>query len=96
MAGLRYGLLFWNFANPIQVQGDLGIETIDSDELVYITPYIGFGVSLVQLPHMSLGANLSAGYRFYRGETSEGLENNIFNDEGMLQLMIDVAFGPRR
>ena len=96
LGGLRWGLLFWDFANPIQAASGTGTETIDSDDLQYIAPYLGFGVSLVQLSHMAIGANLSAGYRIYRGTTGHGFDNNIFDNEGMLQLMFDVAFGPRR
>lgn len=90
--GLRVGHLSWDYKNPIVFIGTGGqTETIDSDGVNFFAVFGGFGVALVQLRKVHIGANVSFGYKSYSNTTSEGFDNDVFPDEPFTQLMLEFT-----
>lgn len=93
LGGVRFGYLFWRYANPIEVETDVGVETISSDHIGFFAPYVGVGTSLVQVSWFRFGVNASVGVNLYSGVTNEGFDNDIFSSDPFFQVMVPVAFG---
>lgn len=96
IGGARLGQLFWDFGSPIEVEDADGIRTVYNDNLGYFTPFAGFGVSIIQKRSVHVGAHLTGGYRIYGSSTGENLENNVFKDESLVELMVEVTVGRHR
>ena len=96
LGGLRTSLLRWDYENPVEVETDVGTETIGSDYLGYFELYAGLGVSLAQGKRARLGINASGGVRLYNNSTHEGFDNDLFHNEALFQVMLDVVFGKLR
>ena len=92
LGGLRFGYLFWDYKTAIVVSEPGKTERIDSDRVNYASLFLGLGVNLAQTKRVQIGANLSVGYKVYYGLTHEGFDNDIFDDEPMMQLMLDFSF----
>lgn len=72
LAGIRFGTLFWDYANPVSVVENGRRKDVRSDFINHFSIYGGAGVSLVQLRHLQMGAHLTAGVRFYGWDTDAG------------------------
>jgi len=96
IGGLRWGMLNWQYENPIEYDDGFGeIYEISGDNLQYLTPFLGVGLNLVQTKHIILGTDITGGYKFYKWNTEEGFDNDVLDDEWMVQLLVNIswAFG---
>ena len=93
VGGIRSGWLFFDYENAIQVGKKRQTVMIESDDLVFHSLFLGVGVNLVQTRHMRIGSNLVFGWKFYGNTTSEGFDNDLFDDQGFVQLVADFTFG---
>lgn len=91
--GLRYGAFGWKWATPIEVESDVGTETIKSDLVGVFSMFFGLGVSLVQTDFFKLGVKASGGFKLYHNTTLEGFDNDVFGSGGILQIMFPITFG---
>ncbi len=87
LAGLRFGWFYWEWKNPIEVDG----EEISSDDLYFGAIYAGLGASIIQTRHFHVGGNLAFGLMIYDSLTGEGFENDLFYDAGFTQLVLDFT-----
>jgi hypothetical protein len=90
--GLRLGILTFRYKNPILVDDGFGdIDTIHGDNIKYLAPFLGFGVTLMQTRFVHVGGNLTGGYKFYEGITGEGFSNDVLDDEFFAQVMLNLT-----
>ncbi len=85
-------MLQWQYKNPILYDDGYDVYEIGHDNLQYITPFLGVGLNLVQTRHFLIGTELSGGYKFYKWNTEEGFDNDVFDDEWMVQLLVNVSY----
>jgi hypothetical protein len=84
LAGVRAGSLAWTYQNAV--------DSITSDAVFILTPYLGLGGSIVQMKPIHLGASVTWGGRFTISNTYEGFENDLFRDVGELRLNLEASF----
>lgn len=97
LGGIRFGLLSWDYANPIDVEDEYGnIEVIHGDMLTVFSVYIGTGVGLMQTSAVHVSASVSVGYKMYSNVTEKGFDNNLIGDRGFALFLIDLSFGSIR
>ena len=94
LGGYRGGILFWDYKNPIETFQDGETVTVESDRLFFNELYLGLGSSFWQSNRIQMGVNFSAGYRFYGDYTFKDFENNLFDSEPFLQMMLEIMFAP--
>lgn len=98
-AGLGYTYMRWSYKNPFEAMeydeyGDeLGMETISSDGLSGFEAYTGLGINLVQTEGFQLGVEALPGLIIWGGSTSEGFDNDVFDDFYYTKLKIFLRFG---
>jgi hypothetical protein len=90
VAGVQAGVLNWDYASPVLID-DYGLSSVTSDHMLYVSPYVGLGTSLVQTRHFHFGIQLVGGMRIYDTHTVEGLQNDLFKDEAFLQLRFEMT-----
>jgi hypothetical protein len=92
--GIRVGAMFWDYQNPITVDDGSGPHEVTRDELTTYAGYLGAGVGLVQTQRLVIGAEASAGLKFYESYTFEGFNQDLFDDgTGFFYLLISADYG---
>lgn len=99
IAGLGYAYMRWTYKHPFEAMAydeegyELGMETISGDGLSGFEIFTGLGINLIQTESFQLGTELLPGAIFWGGETSEGFDNDVFNDFYYTKLRIALRFG---
>lgn len=92
LAGIRFGTLFWMFAQPVNIVGDDGKpHQVTDDHINHFSMYGGLGVDLLRTRHVFLGGQLLAGSRFYTDVSYQGFSNSLFPTAGFLQFRIEAS-----
>lgn len=91
LGGLRAGLFFWEYAEPVLVEEDGGVVEIDDDTLTTYSLFVGAGLSPLQLSRLHVGAGVILGIRMYQGVTHEGFDNDIFSSVGYRQFYVEAT-----
>jgi len=89
VVGFRVGVLTWRYLNGIQVDRGGGLRTVTGDRLRHYTPYLGLAMTFLRSRHLELGATALGGWRYYDGETHDGLENDLFGDDRFRELRLE-------
>jgi len=97
--GLGYAYMRWSYKNPFQAMSydeygnELGYETISSDGLSGFEVYAGLGINILQTDGFQLGGEILPGAILWGGETSEGFDNDVFDNFTYSRLKIFLRFG---
>jgi hypothetical protein len=98
-AGLGYAYMRWSYKNPFEAMAydeygdELGMETISSDGVSGFELYAGLGLNIFQTEGFQLGGEVLPGFIAWRGETSEGFDNDVFDTIYYTKLKVFVRFG---
>jgi hypothetical protein len=93
VGGFRVGYLNWTYENELTVEDEFGDPTtIRTDWLRFTAFYGGLGFRLANMRHMEIGANVTAGVKWYSDTTSEGFENDLFPRSGFYQLAFEACY----
>jgi hypothetical protein len=84
VAGYRLALVEWKWRNPVA-----GLE---GDSIDTHSGYVGLGFIPVHTEYLHIGANLTGGYRVFVSTTSEGFENDLFDDVWLSRLMFEAVY----
>jgi hypothetical protein len=87
-AGLHYGVLLYDFANPVEVEAG---EEVDDDVVEVFAIHGGLGVSFVQWRWFRLSTTALGGVKAYEGVTSEGFDNDLFREAGFYKLTFEIG-----
>jgi hypothetical protein len=77
-ANLAYQVLFWDYLNPVFIDG----EEIQSDALEGVGGYAGFGIAFNRNSHLSFFGEAGFGGTAFLDQTVQGLNNDIFDGFG--------------
>lgn len=93
-----FEVLNWDYKNALI--DSVSNEEVDNDALVSFNAGAGGGVTLLNSSPVRVGANVTAGVRFYSLSTTEEFDNDLFKPElyikGALRLWIDLGFKKNR
>ena len=89
-AGVRGGLLRWDYASPLWVDDGYDVYQIRSDHVTTWTPYAGAGVTFFRDRPLQVDLALLTGIQFYGGKTGEGLLNDVFETDTYVQLRLGL------
>jgi hypothetical protein len=97
--GLGYVYMIWSYKNPFEAiaydeYGDeLGLEMISSDGMSGFELYAGLGLNIIQTEAFQLGGEILPGLILWSGETSEGFDNDVFDNFYYIKLSVFIRFG---
>jgi hypothetical protein len=77
-ANLACQALFWDYRNPVFVDG----EEVRSDALPALGGYAGFGVAFNRNSHLSFFGEAGFGGTVFVTQTGQGFDNDVFHDFG--------------
>lgn len=89
--GAGYTFKFWNYRNPIIVEGE--DDPIEKDRVSGMTLYAGVGVLLFQTNKHNLEIQLTPGCKFWHDMTGHDFENDVFKSYSFLKLGLVLGFG---
>ncbi|MEZ4649060.1 MAG: hypothetical protein R3E97_09815 [Candidatus Eisenbacteria bacterium] len=89
-AGVRGGLLRWDYTSTLVVASNHGLRDVDSDHVSTWSPYFGAGVTLFRGQPLQLDVSLVQAIQFYGDETDVGFENDVFETTTVTQLRIGL------
>ena len=78
VAGFGMARLSWRYLNEIQIETEGVLRTVRDDNLWHYSSYLGVALTFLNRRHLDLGVTALHGWRFYRGESGEGLTNDLF------------------
>jgi hypothetical protein len=81
-ANLACQVLFWDYRNPVYVDGD----EIRSDTLPAMGGYVGFGVAFNRNSHLSFFGEAGFGGTVFLEQSGQGFYNDVFSDFGYFQV----------
>jgi hypothetical protein len=92
IVGVRFGTLFWDFKQPVNVIEDGEPRTLESDAVGFGAAYGGLGMSLMRIRHALVGVNFTSGVKIYGWSTRGGLSNDLFPATGYLQATVETLY----
>jgi hypothetical protein len=77
-ANIAYQLLFWDYRNPVDVDG----EEIQSDVLEGVGGYVGCGIAFNRNKRLSFFGEAGVGGTAFLPQTVRGFDNDVFSNFG--------------
>jgi len=77
-ANLAYQVLFWDYRNPVFING----EEIQSDALEGVGGYAGLGIAFNRNTHFSFFGEAGFGGTAFLDQTVQGFNNDVFDSFG--------------
>ena len=90
VAGFGMARLSWRYHNEIQIETDGVVRTVSSDNLWHYSSHLGVALTFLHSRHVDLGVMALHGWRFYRGESGEGLTNDLFPTHDFNELRLET------
>ncbi len=77
-ANLAYQVLFWNYRNPVYVNG----EQVQADAVEGMGGYAGLGLAINRNSHLSFFGEAGFGGTVFVDQTVQGFNNDVFDNFG--------------
>ncbi|MGH7729831.1 MAG: hypothetical protein ACRENJ_01105 [Candidatus Eiseniibacteriota bacterium] len=90
VAGFRVGRLAWRYLNEIQIESGGVLRDVRDDNLWHYSSSLGVALTFMRVRHLDLGVTALTGWRFYRGESGEGLTNDLFLQDRYNELRLET------
>ncbi len=92
LAGIRGGLTQWSYLTPLAIEDEFGgVYVVTGDWLPTVSPYVGFGVTLIKTPGFELGTSVRGGLQIWDDYTHAGLFNDTFGPTLFGQMRIELG-----
>ena len=67
------------------------MRSVRDDSIWHYGSYLGVALTVVRMHRVDLGVTVLTGWRLYRGESGEGLTNDLFPQDRYHELRLDTT-----